>query len=217
LLVVLALVAATSLLVAGGMAGGKTTRLRSSQAIMANLVTAARAKAAATGRKTRVLVNADPGEPQRALRFVVLQVASPADPAAWATAQSFLLPPGTYVAPGSLTGLISDPAQWKRLSNLEDELASDLFANQSLAYVLDGDATAQLWTGVAFTPNGTLASLAGGPPPKGSVVIARGAPRPAGTYAAGQMPVQLEDPAQVCGLLLSAYGVPALLDDRSAF
>ena len=220
LLVVMGLIAVTSFLLVGGLAGGgKVAVLRSSQATVANLVTAARTKAAVTGRKTRLLVNTDPGAPERYLRFVVLQLAQQpgSSPADWTTVQSVSLSTGTYVAPGSLAGLVTDAAQWKRVSDASDDLASDLFANQNLAYVLEGDTTAQLWTGVAFTPNGTLAALAGGPPPKGSIVIALGEIRAPGTYATGQPGVQLIDPAHVCGLLLSAYGVPALLGDRNAF
>lgn len=216
-LVVLALVAATSFLLVGGLRGGKTTVLRSSQATLANFVTAARTKAAATGRKTRLLVHADPVVPERYLRFVVLQLGPVAGESEWKTVQSIFLPAGVYVVPASLTGLVADAGQWRRVSNPGDELVSDLFANQSFLQSLEGDQTAQWWMGVGFTPNGTLAALAGGPPPKGSLVIALGEPRATGTYPAGQAPVQLEEPSQVCGLLLSAYGVPALVNGRNAF
>ena len=215
LLVVLGLIAATSFLLAGGLGGGgKMAPLRSSQATVANLVTAARTKAATTGRKTRLLVNADPAVPERYLRFVALQLAQQAgsSPTDWVTIQSAFLAAGTYVAPGSLAGLVADASQWKRVSDASSELASDLFASQSLAAMIEGDTVAQTWTGVAFTSNGTLAALAGGPPPKGSIVIALGELR-----TSGQPPVQLNDSANVCGILLSAYGIPALLDGRNAF
>ena len=220
LLVVIGIIAATAFFLFRGLTGGgRSAALQSSQATLANLVTSARTKAAATGRKVRLLVNNDPGEPERYLRFVVLQVGAQAgsSPSGWETVQAVFLPPGAYVVPGVLTGLVADPSQWKRISDATDDLDSDLFANQSLAYVFEGDGNAQIWTGVAFTPNGTLAALGGGPPPKGSIVIALGQLRPPGTYAPGQPSVQLGDPAGVRGLLLSAYGVPALLNDRNAF
>lgn len=220
LLVVVGLIAATAFFLFRGLAGaGKSAALQSSQAMLSNLVTSARTKAAATGRKTRLLVNNDPGEPERYLRFVVLQVGrqAGASPAEWETVQAVFLPPGVYVVPGSLAGLVADALQWKRTSDAADDLDSDLFANQSLAYVFEGDANAQIWTGIAFTPNGTLASLGGGPPPKGSLVLAFGQLRAPGTYAPGQPSVLLSDPAGVRGLLLSAYGIPALLNDRNAF
>jgi hypothetical protein len=182
-------------------------------------VTAARTKAPATNRKVRLLVNVEPGSPERYLRFVVLQLArqpgpSPAD---WDTVQSVHLPAGIYVVPHSLTGLVADAAGWKRVSDASADLVSDLFQNQSLSHALEGDSTPQLWTGVAFTPNGTLAALGSGPPPKGSIVLAPGQIRPPGSYAVGEPPVQLGDAQAVRGLLLSAYGVPALLNERNAF
>jgi len=220
LLVVVGLIGGASFLLLGGLGGGdKSAALQSSQATVANLVTAARTQASSTGRKAHLLVNADPAQPGRYLRFVALQLARQpgASPANWDTVQSLFLPLGIYVVPGSLDGLVSEPSAWKRGSDVSADLASDLFANQSLAYVFDGDTAAQLWTGVAFTPNGTLAALAGGPPPKGAWLIAVGQPRPPGSYAAGLPPVQLDEPARVRGLMLSAYGVPAWCDDRSAF
>jgi hypothetical protein len=220
LLVVIGIIAATAFFLFRGLAGGgRGGALQSSQATVANLVTSARTKAAATGRKTRLLVNNDPGEPERYLRLVVLQVGRQpgASPAEWETVQSVFLPPGVYVVPGSLAGLVTDAAQWKRVSDAADDLDSDLFTNQSLAYVFEGDANAQIWTGVAFTPNGTLAALGGGPPPKGAIVLALGQLRAPGSYSPGQPAVLLPDPASVRGLQLSAYGVPALLNDRTAF
>lgn len=220
LLVVIGLVATMSVLLVSGLTGtGKSASLQSAQATISNLITAARTKAPATNRKARLLVNADPGAPDRYLRFIVLQVARQpgTNPAEWDTIQSISLPAGAYIVPGSLTGLVTDATQWKRVSDPADDLASDLFKNQSLTYLIEGDTTAQLWTGVAFTPNGTLAALAGGPPPKGSIVIALGQTRAPGTYQAGLPPVQLASAQTVRGLVLSAYGVPALLNDRSAF
>ncbi len=220
LLVVIGLIAALSFFLFSGLAGGgKSVALQSAQATVSSLVTAARTKAPATNRKTRLLVNVDPGSPERYLRFVVLQLARQpgSSPADWDTLQSIFLPAGAYVVPAALTGLVTDAAQWKRVSDSAADLTSDLFQNQSLSYAVEGDTTAQLWTGVAFTPNGTLAALGGGPPPKGSIVLALGQPRPPGSYAAGDPPIQLGTAQTVRGLVLSAYGVPALLNERNAF
>jgi len=220
LLVVIGLIAALVFFLFSGLTGaGKSHALQSAQATLANLVTAARTKAPATNRKTRLLVNVDPASPERYLRLVVLQLARQpgSSPADWDTVQSVCLPAGTCVVPGSLAGLVADATPWKRGSNPAEDLVSDLFQNQSLSCALEGDAAARSWTGVAFTPNGTLAALGSGPPPKGSVVLALGQPRPPGSYAAGEPPVQLGDAPSVRGLVLSAYGVPALLNERSAF
>lgn len=206
-------------LVSGLTGGGKSVALQSAQATVSNLVTAARTKAPATNRKTRLLVNVDPGSPERYLRQIVLQLARQpgSGPSDWDTIQSVHLPAGAYIVPGSLTGLVTNATQWKRVSDPADDLVSDLFKNQSLTYAIEGDTTAQLWTGVAFTPNGTLAALVGGPPPKGSIVIALGQVRAPGSYPAGEPPVQLVNAQTVRGLILSAYGVPALLNERNAF
>jgi hypothetical protein len=112
---------------------------------------------------------------------------------------------------------VADEAEWKRVSNPDADLVSDLFTNQALTYALEGDDTAQTWLGVAFTPNGTLAALVTGPPPKGYVVLAQVQVRPPGSYGPGEPPLRLVDPSGVRGLVLSAYGVPAPLNDRNAF
>jgi len=220
LLVVIGLIAAMSVFLIGGLAGGgKSAALQSAQATVSTLVTAARTKAPAANRKTRLLVNADVGSPERYLRLVVLQLArqSGSSPTDWDTIQSILLPAGVYVMPGSLTGLVADATQWKRVADPTEDLASDLFKNQSLMYALEGDGTPQLWTGVAFTPTGTLASLGIGTPPRGSLVLALGQVLPPGSFATGDPPVQLVNAQAVRGLVLSAYGVPALLNERNAF
>lgn len=223
LLVVIGLIAALSFLLAGGVKGaGQTMALQSAQATLANLITAARTKAPATGRKTRLLLSIDPVAPERYLRHLVLQLArqpggSPVD---WDTLTEVSLPEGVYVMPASLTqaaGLVANPVAWKRTSDPSADLASDLFANQSVAVLLPGDEAAQAWTGVAFTPAGTLAALGSGPPSKGFLVVTLGTRRAPGSYPVGEAPVQLINPQAVRGLLLSAYGVPALLQDHTAF
>ncbi len=223
LLVTIGLIAAMSFFLAGGLpGGGATAALQSGQATIANLVTTARIKASATGRKTRLLVSTDPGAPERYLRHLALQLARQAgsSPADWDTVAAVTLPEGVYVMPSSLTqagGLVASVADWKRASDPAADLGSDLFQNQSLPVRLEGDVSAQWWTGVGFTPNGTLAALAGGPPPKGALVITLGARRPPGGYQPGESPVRLGNPQAVRGLILSAYGVPALVDERRSF
>jgi len=218
-LVVIGLIAGLSFLLLRALGGGKTMTLPTGQTMLANLITAARTKAPATAHKTRLLINADPLQADRYLRFLVLQVgrqpgASPAD---WDTSLVVRLPDGIYVVPPGLTGLVANPAEWKRVSDPGADLVSDLFENQSLVYQLDGDAAQQRWLGVAFTSNSTLAALVSGPPPKGTIVLAQGRVRAPGSFAEGQPPVELLNPHNVRGLILSAYGVPALLPDRSAF
>jgi type II secretory pathway pseudopilin PulG len=220
LLVVIGLVAGMTFFLFGGLTGGgRTMALQSAQATVANLFTAARTKAPATNRKTRLLINVDPAQPERYLRYLVLQVARQAgsSPTDWDTVQTAVLPPDTYVVPSSLNGLVANAADWKRISDPSLDLVSDLFMNQLLSYTLEGDSAAQIWTGAAYTPNHTLATLAAGPPPKGAIIVAQGRERPPGSYPDGQPPVELVNPRGVRGLVLSAYGVPAPLNDHSAF
>lgn len=223
LLVVIGLIGALSVFIVSGLTGGgAAAALQSGQATMANLLTAARTKAPATGRKTRLLINTDVNASERYLRYIVLQLARQAgsSPADWDTVTTVTLPEGVYIMPASLAqaaGLIDSPANWKRSSDPSADLVSDLFANQSLSVLLEGDLAAQMWTGVAFTANGMLAPLGSGPPSKGCLVIAPGTRKPPGSYLAGEAPVQLVNPQAVRGLVLSAYGVPALLNEHRAF
>jgi type II secretory pathway pseudopilin PulG len=208
----IAALAATALTGLGG--GGREAAMRSSQAMMANLVIAARSKAATTGCKTRLLVNVDPAAPERYLRLVVAQVGRQPgpSPANWDTFQRLSLPAGVFVVPSSLAGHVAVPADWKCVSDPGADLVSDLFTAQQLSCALEGDAAAQAWTGVAFTTVGTLSAIAGGPPPKGLLVLAHGR-----SSGAENPPIELTQPEAVRGLLLSAYGVPTLLRDRNAF
>jgi prepilin-type N-terminal cleavage/methylation domain-containing protein len=223
LLVVIGLIGVMSFfLVSGLTGGGAAAALQAGQATMANLITVARTKAPATGRKTRLLINTDAASPERYLRYIALQLARQggSSPADWDTITTVTLPEGVYIVPSSLTqtpGLTASPTDWKRASDATADLVSDLFAGQSLRLILEGDTSAQTWTGVAFTANGTLASVSGGTPPRGFLVIALGTRKAPGGYLSGEAPVQLVNPQAVRGLVLSAYGVPALLNDRSAF
>jgi type II secretory pathway pseudopilin PulG len=223
LLVVIGLIAAMSFFLASGLTGGgASAAMQSAQATISNLVTTARAKAQATGRKTRLLVNTDAVAPERYLRHLVLQLArqAGASPADWDTFATVNLPEGVYVMPASLTqagGLVTNPKDWKRVSDPAADLVSDLFTSQSLSVMIEGDTSAQLWTGVSFTPNGTLAPLGGSQPPKGALVITLGVRRSPGGYLPGESPIQLGNPQAVRGIILSAYGVPALVGERSSF
>jgi prepilin-type N-terminal cleavage/methylation domain-containing protein len=219
LLVVVGIIALMSGILGLGLGADRSTAVHGGQALVEDLLTAARLKAAATGRKVRVLVNVDPAIPDRYLRRWVLQLgrqpgASPTD---WDTLHGFTLPRGVYVVPASLDGLVGDTAPWQRPSDPGAQLTSDLFEGQMISVAMEGESTVQLWAGAAFTPNGTLAALAGGLPPKGIIVIACGRERLPGTFSTGAPPVELFDPERVRGVVLGAYGIPAPLNDRAAF
>lgn len=219
LLVVVGIIALMSGILGFGLGGDRSAAVHGGQVLVEDLVTAARLKAAATGRKVRVLVNVDPAAPDRYLRRWVLQLARQpgASPADWDTLHGFTLPRGVYVVPESLEGLVGDTAPWQRPSDPGAQLTSDLLEGQAISLALEGESALQLWAGAAFTPNGTLAAVAGGLPPKGLIVIACGRERLPGSFSAGTPPVELFDPERIRGVVLGAYGVPAPLDDRTAF
>lgn len=223
LLVVIGLVAALATLLIGGFgAGGQTGALQTGQSTIASLITAARTRAAVSNRKTRLLVSMDPTIRERFLRHVVLQLGNQVgpSPSAWETLVEVDLPEGVYVVPPSLAqpnGLVATATAWKRASDPTADLVSDLFQGQALAVTLPGGSAAETMTGVAFTPHGTLAALGIGPPPKGSLLLASGIKRSPAVLSEGDSPVQLTNPSAVRGALLSAYGIPTLVDDRSGF
>lgn len=223
LLIVIGLIAGMTYLLARSIGGGSANALQSGQAQIANLVTAARMKSAATGRRTRLLFHMDLSNnpDNRFLQFVVLQVGSDntPSPAFWTTVNSAFLPDGVYVVPASLTmfaNLVSDSQAWKKTSAQTEDLVSDALAQTSLI-AIEGDGVAQTWAGFMFTPNGTLASISGGPPPKGMIVVALGALRPPSAFNAGESTILLRGPEYVRGVALSAYGIPALLNERTSF
>lgn len=215
----LALMALLAGLLAGNFpALAQRTALQSGQSLLADLVIAARTKAMSSGRKTRLLISADATVPARYLRYGVVQQGrqAGANPADWDTVLDVTLPDGIFVVPGTLATLVDAPAEWKMVSDPAADLASSLLAGQEVTLTLPADGRAQTWMGVAFTANGTLSAVAGGPPPKGTLLVARGRGR-AGALPPGAPPIELLSPNEVRGLMLSAYGVPALLSGRAAF
>ncbi len=222
-LAVAALIAVLAAVLVGGLGGsGESAAIQGAQTSLANLLTVARTQAAATGRKTRLLLATDPIQTESFLRRIVLQLAreSGPSPAEWDTIAEVALPDGAFVLPaalGSVHGLVESPGMWKRESDRAADICSDLFQGQTLAVNLPGEIAVLACTGVAFTPNGTLAPLGNGTPPKGYLVVAGGNRRPPGSFAEGESPVVLRNPDRVRGIVLSAYGVPALVDDRRAF
>ena len=102
LLVVIGLIAGLSLgLFLGLQGGGQSASLQAGQATVANLVTSARLKAAATGRHCRLLVGNDPADAARYLSTLVLQLARTpgANPGQWDSVQTVSLPAGIFVLP----------------------------------------------------------------------------------------------------------------------
>jgi hypothetical protein len=219
LMVVVALVAGIAVFLFDDLGGGgRTTALQSAQAEVANLIVAARTRALATGRPTRILVHIDPRgarQPARFLRCLVVQMAVPGD---WENVVEVYLPGGVYVVPGNFdatplpAGLFSDPAApgWTRPDGAA--LRSTVLRDDSTHITLEaiGGAATERWANFSFTDAGTTGQ-------SGDLVLTTGKRRPPGTYAEGESPIELDNPAAVRGVTLSAYGVPVLIDGHDSF
>jgi type II secretory pathway pseudopilin PulG len=218
LLVAVALVATLlTVLVSGVMGGGRSGALQSSQATVANLVMSARVKAMASGTSTRLLLNVDPtstAQPARFLRYLVVQVKDAND--IWQPVTDAYLPDGAYVVPGKFdvlpAGLFASvptgSADWVRSDGTP--LRSSAFRQDRLTTETINSVTSEQWVSFALSAAGTTAQA-------GDIVLAAGRVRPPGSYAAGESPVELENPETVRGLTLSSYGVTALVNDRTSF
>lgn len=215
LLVVIALMATLSLvLAAGGRGGSKSAALQSAQALLSNMVTAARTQAMASGQSSRVLVQVDATsavQPLRYLRYVTVQTQAAGG---WQTITEAFLPDGVYVVPGNFTSI---PAGLFAANTSTPWTKSDGSALRSTALRTNAITTeaingpdAEQWAGITISASaGTVQS--------GDLILAAGRLRPPGSYAPGESLVELENPENVRGLTLSAYAVPALINARSSF
>ncbi len=215
LLVVIALIATLSVAFRGGLGGGgQSAALQSAQATLANLLTAARAKAMASGQSARILVQIDApstSQPPRFLRYVVLQIQTAGG---WQTSNEAYLPEGVYVVPGNFatipTGLFAanTSTPWNKTDG--SALRSTALRSNQISHETINSSGTEQWVSI------TLAAEAG-TAQSGDFILASGRRRPPGTYQAGESPVELNNPENVRGLTLSSYGVPALINNRSSF
>lgn len=215
LLVVIGLIAVLASSITGGLgAGSQSVALQSAQATMTSLVASARTGAMASGLSARVLVHIDPSstsQPLRYLRYVAVQSQTPTG---WKTVTAVYLPDGVYVVPGNFgslpAGLLaaSGTTTWTK-SDGSALRSTALRSNQITTEMINGPVAEQ-WVSL------TLSATAG-TAQSGDIILAAGHPRPPGAYAAGESPVELGSPANVRGLTLSSYGVPALINDRASF
>lgn len=216
LLVVMGLVAGLTFFLIRGLGhGGKPASLKSAQAIMANLIGAARINAISNGRSCRILIHLDPSaqaSPQRYLRYVVLQLQN-AD-ASWRTLVETYLPEDVYTVPGNFSpipaGLFSSETSvpWRKSDN--SDLRSTVLRSDRVTTEIIGGVTSEQWVGIWFSSNGTTFQ-------SGDFILVTGRRRPPGSYGDGEAPVVLENPAHARGLKLSAYGLPVLIDSRTSF
>ncbi len=215
LLVVIGLIAGLAGVFIGGLrGGGKSAALQSGQAMVANLIAAARTRAMATGQSVRVLVHVDPDstlEPLRYLRYLVVQEQVSAG---WQSVMEVYLPDGVYVVPGDFpvitAGLFRTGTEALWITADGGRLRSTaLQKDQLLSHAVNSPA-AERWVWLAMAAAGTTANA-------GNLVLAAGKVRAPGSYAAGESPVELNDADAVCGLKLSKYGVSTLINNRVGF
>jgi prepilin-type N-terminal cleavage/methylation domain-containing protein len=215
LLVVVGLIAALLFFLVSGPGGsGQSAALQSAQAVMANMVTAARTKAMATGKSSRVLIQVDAtstSQPLRYLRYVAVQTQTTSG---WQTFTDLFLPDGVYVVPGNFTvipaGLFAADTSvpWTKADG--SALRSTALRSNQITSETINSLSAEQWVSFTISANaGTVQS--------GDIILATGRLRPPGSYETGESPVELINPEKVRGLTLSSYGVPALINARTSF
>ncbi len=207
--------AALSFFLSAGLAGGgKAAALQSAQAVLADLVTAARMKAMARGQSARVLVQIDAGsrsQPGRFLRYAVVQTQSAGG---WETITETFLPDGVYVVPGNFSSLpaglfaAGSTVPWTRADGTA--LRSTALRSNQITLETINSPGPELWVGFTISANAGTAQ-------PGDIILASGRRRPPGSFQPGESPVELSNPEEVRGLTLSAYAVPALINARTSF
>ncbi len=215
LLVVIGLIAGLSFFIASGLSGGgRLAALQSAQSTLASLVTAARAKAMATGQSTRVLVHVDAAsttQPSRYLRYVAVQTQGSGG---WQTLVETFLPEGVYVVPGNFSAIpaglfaANTASLWTKADG--SALRSTALRSNQISAETVSSPGAEQWVSLTISANAGTAQ-------SGDIILASGRFRPPGTYQPGESPVELDNPENVRGLTLSAYGVPALINARTSF
>ncbi|MCR6656704.1 MAG: prepilin-type N-terminal cleavage/methylation domain-containing protein [Opitutus sp.] len=213
LLVVIAIIAGVTAVLIGGLRSNKAAALQNGQATVANLLTAARTKAAASGCRVRVLIHADPSNPARFRRMLVVQQESAYKADDWTLTLSVVsLPEGIVVLPHSSrvpTGFYESSNGWRK--SYGSEVLSSSSLHQSAITAAVQSSSDETWDRIQFTPNDTMTFGSG------DVVLARAVTRQPGSYAAGESPVRAESPDSVRGVSISTYGVAALINTRSGF
>lgn len=214
LLVVVGLIAALSWTLAGGLPrGNRAAALESGQRTLADVLALARTRAAASGCRARVLVNAEAGNGEEFRRRLLVQREQTLGSNTWSDpVLEVTLPAGVYLLPyrsRTPAGFFADPAAWTRFASTEPLDSSALYG-APLTLSVEGGTT-ESWDVVQFTPAGTLSFG------MGDLVLASGRRRAPAAIAAGESPVEAIDPGAVRGVSLSLYGLPVLIDGREGF
>jgi prepilin-type N-terminal cleavage/methylation domain-containing protein len=171
--------------------------LQSAQGTVSSLMTATRAQAAITGRNARLLVWADPNQPETYLRR--LAVAYQDDSGNWLTAnEGTTLPPGIYVVPQALPVPVKTGVTWPTEASMRSDFSNS--GGTPGAMTVNGQGGSFLWIDVTF--RGT--TFAGRRLLVGTAEITPSGPA-------------FDNPDAVRGFVLSLYAVQTLVNDRASF
>jgi len=175
--------------------GSSTVGLQAAQSLVMSMLTQARSQAALSGRDVALLVHADPAEPEKYYRYLVVVYDDTKQPV---SAGAFL-PTGCYVVPHPMpTGdAIDVGSDWTGLNSTS--------WNQSGSFKVESDSDRN-WHLIVFKPIGTTVA-------NGRIVFAQGRANELGSTN----PVKFLDPDNVRGVRISSYGQARLASSREAF
>lgn len=212
LLELLAVVALGGLVLGAGLVGlrrsGVGAARETALAQVAARLAEARILALSRGEAARLLVHADPSQPQRYLRYLALAVPVSGG---WRVCDGgSLLPEGWVVLPASALGF-SGPGAVRRVGDDWSRPSGGMLRSTALreepVFGAAGDPLlgASGWLVVHFSPGGGVFG--------GDVVLAQG------RSDSGMNPatVVCESPESVAGVSLSSYGVATFVRERAAF
>lgn len=208
LLAVVALMAVVVAVTVGGLRGSGTGVARDAAvAMMASRVTEARQLATSRGEPVRLLVCADTAQPERYLRFVAIAVP---DGGGWRVADGGShLPEGVVVLPDVALPTNGPGAVRREGDDWSRGSGGALRSTALLPYAENGTEPSILgttrWLMVRFSATGGTSS--------GDLVVAAARRRD----EAVPVTVVCEQPDNVAGLSLSAYGVATFVRRRAEF
>ncbi len=205
LLMVLGLIALFTGLLARALQGGDSAgALQEGQGRVARMLAAARGQAALGENRAMLVVDADPAG-EGFLRRMHLAVETAPGSGQWQTrSDDVLLPAGVFIVPESSTanGVVfaGPPGAWPPQCHSSLQLA----AAGTITSAAGHHAGLYLQMTSPFDPGGAPESKGGD-----RLVLAPARRLPLG--------VEFHDPARACGAVLSAYGVPLLVNQASGF
>jgi prepilin-type N-terminal cleavage/methylation domain-containing protein len=197
LLVVIGIIALLAAAIGVGLRGGdQTIALQGGQATLSSMVSATRGRAAIAGANARLLVYADPSDPDRYMRYLAIAVETSASPSTYTiVSDAVLLPNGIYIVPPGTVPVGDNPAWPANLrSGALDSTTVSLA--ESMGSPID-------WYYFQMTKFGSNSSTGS------NLVLSPGERSEDG--------VIFNNAANVRGLKISIYGTVTFIDDATGF